>query len=392
MQQQHFFPTVGLLSSDAFLYDTFPRIAAMFPTFLGHVDALPANGDYYVSPHAGGEVYLMRGKDGNIRGFRNSCPHRNAQFAPVGAVINDVEFPRSGKAARDDLIRCPWHAKGFNHLGVSLDRKCDDLHDVPLEIVGCFIFEAHKNARMHLADFVENSDFKEFGLSPLAEIAMLRLYRAFVCDEPYTAATGMAIFGDDEHVNKIHKGTFNAMVSMRSLRVRKGKSWSMQIVDWKASAEASSEYAAYIAAVLAICKGKTPKIGAIWMAFGANTTFEWYQCGPDSVKDFILVASTYIPKGRRTDIAIEIYAPPHVSVELLEKFEAAYMKTAREDGHLCTSVDEGQLALTRAGNGEQCVGPMEGVTEECVAHYYDLLERCFKKMHTQPVVVMMKTA
>ena len=119
MQQQHFTPTVGLLSSDEFLNSTFPRIAAMFPMILGHVDALPEKGDYYVPPHASDEIYLFRGDDGAIRAFRNVCTHRNARFAPADTVINDELFPRQGKAVDEDLIRCPWHAKTFTGRGIA---------------------------------------------------------------------------------------------------------------------------------------------------------------------------------------------------------------------------------------------------------------------------------
>lgn len=401
MQQEHFSPTVGLLSSDEFLDVNFPRIAAMFPMILGHVDALPEKGSYYVPPHAGGRIYLMRGKDGDIRAFLNVCPHRNGQLGPVGSVINDVEFPRQGMAApkregmevRSDVIVCPWHLKTFDHLGEARNHECGNLKEVPLDIIGGFIFEAGKGALTQLASLRRSAAFLEYKLSPLAEDIRLKLCKSLVCDEPYTATTGMAIFGDDDHVNKIHLRTFNFMVSMRSLRVEKGRDWSAQFVDWGGLGnEASPEYKNYMDMVLARCEGMPPKIGAVWLAYGANVTLEWYQCGPDPQQDLILVVSTYIPKGRRTDIAIEVYAADPVPHDLVEAFWAAYMKTAEEDRLLCMSVDEGQRTLTLAGHGSDAVGPTRGLVEECVGHYYALLGRCLEATNNEPKVFPLKAA
>ena len=186
-----------------------------------------------------------------------------------------------------------------------------------------------KGARAGLYGLTESPSFAQWALDPLARGVELKLCKSLICDEPYTAATGMAIFGDDAHVKVIHKGTFNAMVSMASLRVEKGRDWSAQFVKWGGiGSRVSPEYAEYIELVTRECGERTPEIGAIWLAYGANTTIEFYQWGPNSSKDYLMVLSTYIPKGKRTDIAIEVYTSVRTPPQLIEAFWRAYMKTA----------------------------------------------------------------
>lgn len=63
---------------------------------LGRSETVPNPGDY-VTPEVGGErLILLRGKDGLLRAFANSCRHRGTQLLEGGGTVG--------------AIRCPYHA------------------------------------------------------------------------------------------------------------------------------------------------------------------------------------------------------------------------------------------------------------------------------------------
>ena len=64
--------------------------------FVGRADRIPEAGDYFTIEFAGIPVIVMRGGDGVVRGFANSCRHR-------GALL--VEGEGNCRA-----IRCPYHS------------------------------------------------------------------------------------------------------------------------------------------------------------------------------------------------------------------------------------------------------------------------------------------
>lgn len=71
---------------------------------VGPVSRVAERGAYVAADIAGAKVLVMRGRDGQLRGFRNVCRHRGAQLLPDGA----------GRAAS---IRCPYHCWVFDDKG-----------------------------------------------------------------------------------------------------------------------------------------------------------------------------------------------------------------------------------------------------------------------------------
>ncbi|MDX1432416.1 MAG: aromatic ring-hydroxylating dioxygenase subunit alpha [Gammaproteobacteria bacterium] len=63
--------------------------------FVGHADRVPAPGAYATLDVAGAPVALLRGDDGEVRAFANSCRHRGAQV-----------LEGEGRCAR---VVCPYH-------------------------------------------------------------------------------------------------------------------------------------------------------------------------------------------------------------------------------------------------------------------------------------------
>jgi Rieske 2Fe-2S family protein len=65
---------------------------------LGRSDQVPDPGDQRAEAAGPGSILLVRGEDGVLRGFANTCRHRGHELVPCGAT------------ARQQVIICPYHA------------------------------------------------------------------------------------------------------------------------------------------------------------------------------------------------------------------------------------------------------------------------------------------
>lgn len=72
--------------------------------YLGHESEVERPGDYRRRTVAGRPLFFVRGSDGQIRVFLNSCPHRGAQIC-------------RSDAGNSRLLRCFYHAWTFNTRG-----------------------------------------------------------------------------------------------------------------------------------------------------------------------------------------------------------------------------------------------------------------------------------
>lgn len=73
--------------------------------YAGHVDQLPTPGSYFVWPHGSAPIVVLRGDDGHVRAFYNTCRHRGAP------VVRDA----SGTAAT--LLVCGYHGWCYDRQG-----------------------------------------------------------------------------------------------------------------------------------------------------------------------------------------------------------------------------------------------------------------------------------
>ncbi len=69
-----------------------------------HVSDIPDTGDYFAFEGLGKTAFVVRQEDGAVAGFHNVCPHRAHELV-------------SGQGKCDKLIRCPYHAWGFDLTG-----------------------------------------------------------------------------------------------------------------------------------------------------------------------------------------------------------------------------------------------------------------------------------
>src|SRR5436305_863279 len=68
-------------SSDAFFRREVERIFMKVWNFIGRADRIPNPGDYFTLDFVGVPVIVVRGNDGEVRAFGNSCRHRGATVA-----------------------------------------------------------------------------------------------------------------------------------------------------------------------------------------------------------------------------------------------------------------------------------------------------------------------
>ena len=113
--------------------------------WLGRVEQIPAPGDFFVKhiPTFDRAILVVRGRDGKIRAFYNSCRHRG----------NHIELRDSGRCK---VFTCPFHGWSYNLEGeltgvpdgaafYDLDRRTKGLLPVTLDEWEGFLF-AHLEA------------------------------------------------------------------------------------------------------------------------------------------------------------------------------------------------------------------------------------------------------
>lgn len=103
-----------------------------------HASQLPQPGDYITGEIAGEQVYVIRGKDGGIRGFFNVCQHRAHQLLKGSGNVKNA-------------IRCPYHSWTYELDGALRSApKCEEvagfersgvrLSSIGVDVIGGFVF------------------------------------------------------------------------------------------------------------------------------------------------------------------------------------------------------------------------------------------------------------
>jgi Rieske 2Fe-2S family protein len=80
-------------------------------TCAGHSSRLPAAGDQLAVATGAGGAVIVRGEDGVIRAFANTCRHRGHELLPCAAG------PASGAPVNAKAIVCPYHSWAYSLSG-----------------------------------------------------------------------------------------------------------------------------------------------------------------------------------------------------------------------------------------------------------------------------------
>lgn len=134
-RQGHSLPGGLYVSDEAFAFDTEVMLKSvwLYACTVAHVKN---PGDYFVFEVAHNSIIIVRGRDGEVRAFWNSCRHRGARICQE----------QRGRAPR---LMCPYHQWTYGLDGALLaarsmapgfDKKDHGLSPVALENVGGLIF------------------------------------------------------------------------------------------------------------------------------------------------------------------------------------------------------------------------------------------------------------
>ena len=114
---------------------------------VGRAETLAGPGDYLTADVAGESVVVVRGDDGELRGFYNVCRHRGSRLVPPEAG-EPAAAARTGCFAGS--IRCPYHAWTYGLDGTLRSapflpdlrdyRAALSLHPVDVATWGGFLF------------------------------------------------------------------------------------------------------------------------------------------------------------------------------------------------------------------------------------------------------------
>lgn len=89
---------------------------------------VPNPGDYHVYDVADFSAFVVRGEDGKLRAFANSCPHRSMQFFDSGDSGSGKQF-----------VRCPFHGMSWHLDGRLREIPCRwDFPHIKDEAFGLF--------------------------------------------------------------------------------------------------------------------------------------------------------------------------------------------------------------------------------------------------------------
>jgi nitrite reductase/ring-hydroxylating ferredoxin subunit len=122
--------------------------------YAGHTDQLPDPGSFFVWRHGSAPVLVIRGDDGEIRAFYNTCRHRGAPVVrtPEGCV---------GK-----VLVCGYHGWSYDRQGrlrgvtdsrdwPALDANCRSLVPLRCERFGNWVFVCEDPAAEPLDEFLD---------------------------------------------------------------------------------------------------------------------------------------------------------------------------------------------------------------------------------------------
>ncbi|HVH74569.1 MAG TPA: aromatic ring-hydroxylating dioxygenase subunit alpha [Stellaceae bacterium] len=114
-------------TSEAFFRREVERVFMKAWNFIGRADRIPNPGDYFAFSFVGVPAVVVRGNDGEVRAFANSCRHRGSSIAVGEGSVR--------------AFRCPYHSWAYG-----LDGKLLSAPEI---------------------DRSRNFDFAQYGLVPL---------------------------------------------------------------------------------------------------------------------------------------------------------------------------------------------------------------------------------
>ncbi len=181
----------------------------------GHVSQLPEVGDYLTLTIIDQDLFVLRGRDGQLRAFYNVCQHRGHQLV-------------SGEGRMERLI-CPYHAWRYDFDGALLaaphskkvpgfDCAQVRLSEIRLEIMAGFVFVNLDEKAPTLAESYPGVEEAIDSLCP--DAAERRLLIEYDCDEECNWMVAIENYNECYHCCNVHKDFVKGIVDAPNYSIR----------------------------------------------------------------------------------------------------------------------------------------------------------------------------
>lgn len=300
---------------------------------VGCEDELPAPGSYIAASIAGRPVFVIRDRDGTLRGFHNVCRHRAASLVDAGT-------------GRCDVLRCRYHGWLYDMQG-RLRATPDFGDDPPLDRAEHSLFPI-RVANWRRLVFV-NLDLSappvEEGLGGLVgatadlPLESYRYHGRKVYDLEFNWKNYVDNYMEGMHIPYLHPG-LNAALDVRAYRVTPGD----RIAIHRATARDGADYQ------------------GLFMWRYPNNTIGVYASG--------LNVTRIVPLGPRSmQLVIDFFFPESAGLgeEERRKAMACTCEVVEEDFAMCRAVQQ------NLETGVYDTGPLSPKHENGVAYFHELV-------------------
>jgi len=321
------------------------------PNYVGHELMVPEVGDYHTLAWMDHAKVLVRNPIG-VELLSNVCRHRQSLLL-------------EGRGRLQNIV-CPLHRWTYDLSGALLgaphfpESPCVKLASTPLTRWNGLLFAGGADPARALAG-MDTADWDFSGYA---------LERVMIDEYDVNWKTFIEVYLEVYHVDPFHPGLGN-FADCGQWHVNYGEAWSVQVAQAKAALgkPGTPVYRKWHEACLKRLDGRTPKQGALWMAWFPGFMLEWY---PN-----VLIVSQLIPRSpTRTTNVVEFYYPEEIALferEFVEAQQAAYVETALEDNEICLRMDRGRRALWSQGLNDS--GPYQSPMEDTMVHFHEWLRR-----------------
>jgi len=141
-------------TSQAFFEAEFEKVWCRVWQFACREEHVPQPGDYFVYDIGNRSILIVRGDDGRLRAFYNSCMHRGTKLRPSGdfgtaprlsCPFHGWTYGLDGKLVD---VPCPWEFP-------NLDRDANGLHEVRVDTWNTLVFVCMDPETPPLEDYLE---------------------------------------------------------------------------------------------------------------------------------------------------------------------------------------------------------------------------------------------
>jgi nitrite reductase/ring-hydroxylating ferredoxin subunit len=318
------------------------RVWKRMPLMLATTAELPAPGDYKATEAVGVPVLIVRGQDGRVRAFVNSCRHR-------GAVVA-VE-PR-GNARR---FSCPYHAWTYDQEGAlvsvfrseefgEVDKSCNGLTTLKsAERAGLIWVVLDPHSPLDIDTFLCGYDglLEHFGFATWHYFASRRL-------EGPNWKIAYDGYMDLYHLPVLHRNTFGPQMPSQALYTAWGPHQRVSSPDLRLADLFAAPEKDWSTAVL---------VGGVWTIF-PHISIASFDGGGRGV----MISQLFPGESAATSYTIQNYLmekPPTPEQEVAAKQQFALLEIVVRDEDYATGIRQ-QKALMAGGLSHVMFGRNEG--------------------------------